>query len=205
MKFIHKLGDHKMQAKFDRELKHFFVYSSVFYSWKQGHPCSMDTFIHLYLSKVQDSYCQFHFLIYTRCVHCWKIYNLFVRALEMGRPVSQRVQINYIFIDNVCILCLSCNIKNSKTPAKLSGNNWNKHRSNCFQWRHDRITLKFIWPPLILLKITQYRNLKMCQRPAISLATSGWVPSTNLSKKIIIEVGKTERLSRYLLFSRSLL
>ena len=33
---------------------------------------------------------------------------------------------------------------------------------------------------------------------------SGWAPSTNLSK-IKIEVGKTEMLSRYLLFSRSLL
>ena len=40
--------------------------------------------------------------------------------------------------------------------------------------------------------------------PAISPATSGWVPSTDLSK-IKIEVGKTEMLSRYLLFSRSLL
>jgi hypothetical protein len=35
--------------------------------------------------------------------------------------------------------------------------------------------------------------------PAISLATSGWAPSTNLSK-IKIEVGKTEMLSRYLLY-----
>jgi hypothetical protein len=35
-------------------------------------------------------------------------------------------------------------------------------------------------------------------------STSGWAPSTNLSK-IKIEVGKTEMLSRYLLFPRSLL
>jgi hypothetical protein len=35
---------------------------------------------------------------------------------------SQRVQINFIFNDNVRILCLSCNIKSSKTPAKLSEN-----------------------------------------------------------------------------------
>ena len=48
------------------------------------------------------------------------------------------------------------------------------------------------------------RVLKMCRRPAISPATSGWEPSTNLSK-LKIEVGKTEMLSRYLLFSRSLL
>ena len=29
-------------------------------------------------------------------------------------PVSQRVQINLIFNDNVCLLCLSCNVKNTK-------------------------------------------------------------------------------------------
>ena len=30
---------------------------------------------------------------------------------ELFRPVSQRVQINFIFNDNVRILCLSCNVK----------------------------------------------------------------------------------------------
>ena len=41
---------------------------------------------------------------------------------ELFYSVSQRVQINVIFIDNVPILCLSCNIKKSKTTAKLSEN-----------------------------------------------------------------------------------
>ena len=30
---------------------------------------------------------------------------------ELFRPVSQRVQMNFIFNDNVRILCLSCNVK----------------------------------------------------------------------------------------------
>ena len=30
---------------------------------------------------------------------------------ELFRPVSQRVQLNFIFNDNVRILCLSCNVK----------------------------------------------------------------------------------------------
>ena len=30
---------------------------------------------------------------------------------KLFRPVSQRVQMNFIFNDNVCILCLSCNVK----------------------------------------------------------------------------------------------
>jgi hypothetical protein len=30
---------------------------------------------------------------------------------ELVRPVSQRVQMNFIFNDNVRILCLSCNVK----------------------------------------------------------------------------------------------
>ena len=53
-----------------------------------------------------------HDSIYTIYVHCRKIYNLFVQALETGRKASLwRVQINFIFNDNVCRLCLSCNIK----------------------------------------------------------------------------------------------
>ena len=40
----------------------------------------------------------------------------------------------YTCIYNVHILCLFCNIKNSKTPAILSENYWNKRCSNCFQW-----------------------------------------------------------------------
>ena len=55
-----------------------------------------------------------------------KYKKLFVRALETDRraflAVLQRVQINFIFNDNVCILCLSCNIKKSKTTAKFSDN-----------------------------------------------------------------------------------
>ena len=45
--------------------------------------------------------------IYTIYVHCLKILNLLVWALQTGRksslfwPVSQRVQINFIFNDNV--------------------------------------------------------------------------------------------------------
>ena len=34
--------------------------------------------------------------------------------------VSQRAQIDFIIIDNVGILCLSCNVKNAKTTAKLA-------------------------------------------------------------------------------------
>ena len=51
-------------------------------------------------------------------------------------PVLQRVQINLIFNDNVRIMCLSCNIKKSKTSTKFSENNWSKLRSNGFQWCH---------------------------------------------------------------------
>jgi hypothetical protein len=52
-------------------------------------------------------------------VYCRKISNCFVRALERGRkaslgdlycPVSQHVQVNYIFVDNVRILFVSCNL-----------------------------------------------------------------------------------------------
>jgi hypothetical protein len=41
---------------------------------------------------------------------------------ELFYPVSQREQINFIFNDNERTLCLSFNIKRSKTTAKLSEN-----------------------------------------------------------------------------------
>jgi hypothetical protein len=50
-------------------------------------------------------------------------------------PVWQRVQINFIFNDNVHICCLSCNIKMSKTTVKLSRYSWSRRRFNHFQWR----------------------------------------------------------------------
>jgi hypothetical protein len=43
---------------------------------------------------------------YTYIVGKYKIY-----LYELFRPVSQRVQVNFIFNDNVRILCLSCNVK----------------------------------------------------------------------------------------------
>ena len=45
-------------------------------------------------------------------------------------------QINFIFKDNVRILCLSGQIKKSKITAKVSKNSWNKIRSNRFHWCH---------------------------------------------------------------------
>ena len=83
-------------------------------------------------------------------IHCkTNLYNLFEPALETGRKASLWwVQINFIFNDNVCIVCLSCNIKKYKTPAKLSGNNWNKRRSN---WFHGVIRVWFVTQTLILL------------------------------------------------------
>ena len=42
-------------------------------------------------------------------------------------PVSQRVQINFIFTDDVRIMCFYCNIKKSRRTAKLSEKSRNKH------------------------------------------------------------------------------
>ena len=84
-------------------------------------------------------------------VHCPKIYNLFVWALETGGKTScgQAFLASLSVFRHECkliwywttmyrllIFCLSCNIKKSKTPAKLSENNWSKGHSNCFQWCH---------------------------------------------------------------------
>ena len=42
-------------------------------------------------------------------------------------PVSQRVQINFIFTDDVRIMCFYWHIKKSRRTAKLSEKSWNKH------------------------------------------------------------------------------
>jgi len=57
-------------------------------------------------------------------IYLYKLYKQ-VEKLALGeffRPVSQQVQIDFILTDNVCILCLSCNVKKSKTSAELSEN-----------------------------------------------------------------------------------
>ena len=46
------------------------------------------------------------YIQYTYIVGKYKIY-----MYELFRPVLQRVQMNFIFNDNVRILCLSCNVK----------------------------------------------------------------------------------------------
>ena len=46
--------------------------------------------------------------------------------VELFCPISQWVQINYIFSNNVHILCLSYHIKKTKTTAKLTRKNRNK-------------------------------------------------------------------------------
>ena len=97
---------------------------------------------------------------YTKIVRKYKIY-LYV-ALETGRkailwqlfyPVSQQVQINYIFSDNVCILYLSCNVKKNITTAKLSKKSRNKRRSNRFLMASS---VKSALKPLPFLIIAQH-------------------------------------------------
>ena len=55
-------------------------------------------------NRIQSVYRQYTYIV------CKYI----VLPVELFRPVSQRVQINCIFINNVSILCLSCNVKKSK-------------------------------------------------------------------------------------------
>ena len=81
-----------------------------------GYICTMQ-------ASLQDTYTLFiyHFPIniqYTYIVGKYKIYLYELQKQAEQRsfgdlfwPVSQRVQMNFIFSDNVRILCLSCNVK----------------------------------------------------------------------------------------------
>ena len=51
---------------------------------------------------------------------------------EFFLPVSQRVEMDYIFSDNVRILYLSCYFKSPKKTVKLSKKSRNKRCSNRF-------------------------------------------------------------------------
>ena len=51
---------------------------------------------------------------------------------ELFRPVSQRVQIYFIFNDNVRILCLSCNVKKVGKLVRFKQKDRNKRHSSPF-------------------------------------------------------------------------
>jgi Na+/H+ antiporter NhaD/arsenite permease-like protein len=91
-------------------------------------------------------------------------------------PVSQRVQINYIFSDNVrtyllwilkvmyvyCIFYLSCNVKKNKTTAKLSKKNREKRYSNRL------LMVSSLKSALMLLSFLIVAQHESCSRKTIS-------------------------------------
>ena len=98
--------------------------------------CRELIFVVLWLNHATNLRLQWN--IYTIYVHCRKMHNLFLRPLETGCKANlfQTFQTCLAmstkeFAD---ILCLSCNVKKSKTTVTLSENSWNKRRYNCFQW-----------------------------------------------------------------------
>ena len=71
----------------------------------------------------------------TRCKYKIYLYELQKQAEQRAfgqlfRPVSQRVQRNSIFNDNVRILCLSCNFKKSENLSDLNKKDRNKRHSS---------------------------------------------------------------------------
>ena len=77
------------------------------------------------------------YIQYTYIVGKYKIYLYELQKLaeqqafgKLFRPVSQRVQMNFIFIDNVSILCLSCNVKKSENLSDLNKKARNKRHSS---------------------------------------------------------------------------
>lgn len=46
LKFMHKVKDHKRLAQFNFRLLHHSGVMLVYYCWKWGNPCSVDTFFH---------------------------------------------------------------------------------------------------------------------------------------------------------------
>jgi hypothetical protein len=70
------------------------------------------------MSTCDMLYRQYTYIVVKYIVYLSELYQRRVFGL-LFCPVSQRVQMEFIFFDNVSILCLSCNVKKSKTTAKL--------------------------------------------------------------------------------------
>jgi hypothetical protein len=72
------------------------------------------------------------------CIHCWKMSNLFVQALETGISSRFRSECKLIlYLTTMYIYCVfPAMSKSPKTTDKLLENSWNKRLSNGFQWCH---------------------------------------------------------------------
>ena len=92
-------------------------------------------------------------------VHCRGKYIFYLYELqkqvesELFCPVLQRVQMNYIFFDNVRILYLFCNVKKPKTTAKQYKKSRKKCHSNLFFFNISSVKSTLILLPF--LTITQ--------------------------------------------------
>ena len=77
---------------------------------------------HLFLAYVQSRLNHLNKLY----IHCRKIYNLFVRTLETCRKRGFGLFCNgcnfvlFLYLLTICILSLSCNVKQSKITVKLA-------------------------------------------------------------------------------------
>ena len=67
--------------------------------------CSVEGYIYIYI--------QYMYIVGKYTIYLYELQKQAEQRAfsELFRPVSQRVQMNYIFNDNVRILCLSCNVK----------------------------------------------------------------------------------------------
>ena len=74
-----------------------------------------DKFIFLTYTTIYIQYTKKYIYIKFICTKCVE-----KRAFgEIFLPVLEQVQINFIFIDNVHILCVSCNVKKSKNDCQI--------------------------------------------------------------------------------------
>ena len=76
---------------------------------------------------------------------------------ELFRPVSQRVQIHFIFNDNVRILCLSCNVKKIGKLVRFKQKERNKHHSSPF--------INVVKGVFFVVRVTFQYQFHTCLRP----------------------------------------
>ena len=83
----------------------------------------------LYVHVIWQIDIQYPYIVWKYIIY---LHELYKQVEEQVFLVCFTVSANFIFNNNVRILCLSCNIKRSM----LSENSWNKHCFNRFQMHH---------------------------------------------------------------------
>ena len=102
---------------------------------KWGWPIQKSINVIVYMrSTYRSVYIQYAYIVCKYKIHLYKLQKQAEQRafIELFMPVSQRVQMSFIFNDNERILCLSCNVKKVGKLVRFRQKDRNKRHSSPF-------------------------------------------------------------------------